>query len=236
MDKYLKLLENLPNLLHVAQSFANEHKSPKIEPAHLLRALLHKSAGLVNFIEDTLDEDYYYMVDWADMRMQQCDKSPYPMKGFELSHDAENVVKEANELSEKCGLSEITAPCLLAALVSPGVGFSYEQLKTLPLQPEKILKTISGNAPIKVASSSTSSNKVASIDEGSSDYYIPMLSEVAEQSIIGFDKEILSIIEVLARKDRANLLIVGETGVGKTSLINGIVQACTCIPRIHGTF
>jgi ATP-dependent Clp protease ATP-binding subunit ClpA len=74
------------------------------------------------------------------------------------------------------------------------------------------------------ASSSTSSNKVASIDEGSSDYYIPMLSEVAEQSIIGFDKEILSIIEVLARKDRANLLIVGETGVGKTSLINGIVQ------------
>lgn len=224
MDKYLKLLENLPNLLHVAQSFANEHKSPKIEPAHLLRALLHKSAGLVNFIEDTLDEDYYYMVDWADMRMQQCDKSPYPMKGFELSHDAENVVKEANELSEKCGLSEITAPCLLAALVSPGVGFSYEQLKTLPLQPEKILKTISGNAPIKAASSSTSSNKVASIDEGSSDYYIPMLSEVAEQSIIGFDKEILSIIEVLARKDRANLLIVGETGVGKTSLINGIVQ------------
>ena len=109
-------------------------------------------------------------------------------------------------------MSEITAPCLLAALVSPGVGFSYEQLKTLPLQPEKILKTISGNAPIKAASSSTSSNKVASIDEGSSDYYIPMLSEVAEQSIIGFDKEILSIIEVLARKDRANLLIVGETG------------------------
>ncbi len=207
MDKYLKLLENLPNLLHVAQSFANEHKSPKIEPAHLLRALLHKSAGLVNFIEDTLDEDYYYMVDWADMRMQQCDKSPYPMKGFELSHDAENVVKEANELSEKCGLSEITAPCLLAALVSPGVGFSYEQLKTLPLQPEKILKTISGNAPIKAASSSTSNNKVASIDEGSSDYYIPMLAEVTEQSIIGFDKEILSIIEVLARKDRANLLV-----------------------------
>ena len=63
MDKYLKLFENLPNLLHVAQSFANEHKSPKIEPAHLLRALLHKSAGLVNFIEDTLDEDYYYMVE-----------------------------------------------------------------------------------------------------------------------------------------------------------------------------
>ena len=51
-----------------------------------------------------------------------------------------------------------------------------------------------------------------------------MLEEVPESNIIGFDKEILSIIEVLARKDRANILIVGETGVGKTSLINGIVQ------------
>ena len=225
MDKYLKLLENLPNLLHVAQSFANEHKSPKIEPAHMLRALLHKSIGLVNYIEDTLDEDYYYLVDWADMRMQQCDKSPYPMKGFELSHDTENVVKEARDISEKCGLAEITAPCLLAALVSPGVGFSYEQLKTLPLQPEKILKTISGNAPVKATASSTYNiNKVEADDDGSSEYFISMLTEVPEQSVIGFDKEILSIIEVLARKDRANILIVGETGVGKTSLIDGIVQ------------
>ena len=64
MDKYSKLLENLPiDLLHIAQSYATDNKSPKIEPAHLLRALLHKSAGLVSFIEDTLDEDYYYMVD-----------------------------------------------------------------------------------------------------------------------------------------------------------------------------
>ena len=58
-DKYSLHLEALPfDLLHIAQSFANDNKSPKIEPAHLFRALLHKSAGLVSFIEDTLDEDY----------------------------------------------------------------------------------------------------------------------------------------------------------------------------------
>ena len=51
-----------------------------------------------------------------------------------------------------------------------------------------------------------------------------MLAEVPEAPVIGFDKEILSIVEILARKDRANLLIVGETGVGKTSLIDSIVQ------------
>ena len=227
MDKYSELLANLPfDMLHIAQSFANDNKSPKIEPAHLLRALLHKSAGLVNYIEDTLDEDYYYLVDWTDMRMKQCDKSPYGMKGIELSHDAQNVVKEAKDIAEKAGLSEITAPCLLASLVTPGIGFSYEQLKTLPLQPDKILKQIGTGAPVRPASSggSSSSYSGASSQPADNGYCLDMLSELPEAPIIGFDKEVLSMTEVLARKDRANLLIVGETGVGKTSLISGILQ------------
>lgn len=224
MDKYTQRLENLPfNLLHIAQSYANDNKSPKIEPAHLLRALLHKSAGLVDFIENTLDEDYYYLVDWADMRMQQCDKSPYAMKGIELSHDSQNVVKEAIEIGEKCGLDEINGPCLLASLVTPGVGFSHEQLKTLPLQSDKIVKTLQGDSQAKTGQL-LHSNKSTIIDTGNSDYCITMTDELSETDVIGFDAEILSLIEVLARKDRANVLIVGETGVGKTSLVHGILQ------------
>ncbi len=224
MDKYSEMLAELPfDLLHVAQSFANDNKSPKIEPAHLLRALLHKSAGLVSFIEDTLDEDYYYMLDWADMRVKQCDKSPYGMKGIELSQDSKNVVKEAKDIAEKHGQDEITLFTLLASLVTPGIGFSYEQLKTLPLQAEKIMSTQSGGV-IRTTSVSSSSSSAAVGDLGSNDYCISMLVDVGEAPVIGFDKEILSIVEILARKDRANLLIVGETGVGKTSLINSIVQ------------
>ena len=227
MDKYAKLLENLPfDVLHIAQSFANDNKSPKIEPAHLLRALLHKSAGLVNYIEDTLDEDYYYLVDWTDMRMKQCDKSPYPMKGIELSHDAEQVIKEAQDICEKCGLAEITAPCLLASLVTPGIGFSYEQLKTLPMQADKIIQNIQSGAPAKPAAASSSSynNKVSSGAAPAEEYCVDMLTELPEAPVIGFDNEVLSITEVLARKDRANLLIVGETGVGKSSLIYSSLQ------------
>lgn len=225
MDKYVQRLENLPvDLTHIAQSFANDNKSPKIEPAHLFRALLHKSAGMVDFIENTLDEDYYYLVDWADMRMQQCEKSPYAMKGIELSHDAQNVVKEAIEISERCGLDEINCVCLLASLVTPGIGFSYEQLKTLPLQADKILKTLQGSGTAKTISTSPYINKVSSQDTETSDYCMPMLDELPETKVIGFENEIRSIVEVLARKDRANVLIVGETGVGKTSLIHGILQ------------
>ena len=228
MDKYTELLAGLPfDLLHIAQSFANDNKSPKIEPAHMLRALLHRSAGMVNYIEDTLDEDYYYLVDWADMRMKQCDKSPYAMKGFELSHDAQNVVKEAKQIADAAGKADIDGPCLLAALASPGVGFSYDQLKTLPLSAEKIKKQIGTGAPVKAAPAgggySASSSAAAGMpaDNG---YCVDMLIELPEAPVIGFDGEVRSMTEVLARKDRANLLIVGETGVGKTSLINAILQ------------
>ena len=224
MDKYSEMLADLPfDLLHVAQSFANDNKSPKIEPAHLFRALLHKSAGLVSFIEDTLDEDYYYMLDWADMRMKQCDKSPYGMKGIELSQDSKNVVKEAKEIAEKHGQNEISLVTLLASLVTPGIGFSYEQLKTLPLQAEKVMATQTGGV-VKTASAPTGGGVASAGTPGTNDYCISMLAEVPEAPVIGFDKEILSIVEILARKDRANLLIVGETGVGKTSLIDSIVQ------------
>lgn len=223
MDKYTQLLMALPfDYLHLAESFANDNHSPKIEPAHLFRALLHKNAGLVNFIEDTLDEDYYYFVDWADMRMMQCEKSPYPMKGVQLSHDSQMVVKEAQSISEKSGLPEMNTICLLASLVTPGIGFSFEELKTLPLKADKVLATLQ-------STSSKSINKVVAASKnttgsGASGYCIPMLNELSESPVIGFDNEILSIVEVLARKDRANILIVGETGVGKTSLINAILQ------------
>ncbi len=224
MSRYTKQLEALPfDIMHIAQSFATDNKSPKVEPAHLLRALLHKKAGLVNYIEDTLNSDYYYMVDWADMRMQQCDKSPYPMKGFELSREGEMVVNHAIELAEKYGLAEINAPCLLAALVTPGIGFSYEQLKTMPLQAEQVLRTLGDG--VAQPATAANNNKVTSVSAPSdNDYCQPMLDALPENDMIGFEQEVRSLIEVLARKDRANVLIVGETGVGKTSLIHAILQ------------
>ena len=223
MDKYVEQLSSLHfDLLHIAQSYANDNNSPLIEPAHILRALLHKSAGLINFIEDTLDSDYYYLVDWADMRIQQCDKSPYKMKGFDFSHETKSVIKEAVNISEKAGLSQIDATCILAALITPGIAFSFEQLKTMPLKSEKVLNTIKSSPSTNTSTSDTIGHSKVETEE--SEYYISLLNDCKETNIIGFDNEKRSLIEVLARKDRANILIVGETGVGKTSLIECLVQ------------
>lgn len=223
MDKYTEALSAIPNdYLHIASSFATDNSSPRIEPAHLLRALLHKNMSLVEYIENTLDSDYYYILDWTDIRIGQCSKSPYPMKEVVLSDSSKSVVKEALKLSKSLGLENVDIKLLLCALVSPGVGFSADQLKTLPLSPQSILNTFSGE-PGTVSNSVNFGAKSALNPEDSA-YYENAIDNIPPTEIIGFEKEIKSMIETLSRKDRANLIIIGETGVGKTSLIHGFLN------------
>ena len=214
------------DIVHISQSFAVDNKSPQIEPVHIFRALLHKSAGMVNYIEDCLDEDYYYLIDWCDIHIQQCDKSPYPMKKAEFSRDSQTVIKEAISLEEQYSTESHKLEFLLAALVSPGVGFSSEQLKTMPLSREKVLSSIDKNVKNGVNSSkeiSTSTN----IRKSQNEYCSSLLDVANDVEIIGMEKDLRSLVEILARKDRANALIVGETGVGKTSLIRSLIGKLT---------
>lgn len=214
------------DIVHISQSFAVDNKSPQIEPVHIFRALLHKSAGMVNYIEDCLDEDYYYLIDWCDIHIQQCDKSPYPMKKAEFSRDSQTVIKEAISLEEQYSTESHKLEFLLAALVSPGVGFSSEQLKTMPLSREKVLSSIDKNVKNGVNSSkeiSTSTN----IRKSQNVYCSSLLDVANDVEIIGMEKDLRSLVEILARKDRANALIVGETGVGKTSLIRSLIGKLT---------
>lgn len=225
MDKYVEALSLIPNdYLHIASSFAIDNNSPKIEPAHLLRALLHKGIGLIDYIEDRLDSDYYYILDWADIRVGQSPKSAYPMKEPTLSVASRSVVKEALRLGKTLGYDTIDEKMLLYALVSPGVGFSAEQLKTLPLSPNTVLNTLTdgdNNQPLQELR--TPSDKAATSKKGH-EYYEDALESLTDCEIIGFDREIKSMIETLSRKDRANLIIIGETGVGKSSLIAGLLK------------
>ena len=214
------------DLIHISQAFAVDNKSPQIEPVHIFRALLHKSAGLVNYIEDSLNEDYYYLIDWCDIHIQQCDKSPYPMKKAEFSRDSQNVIKEAISLEEQYGTETHKLEFLLTALVSPGVGFSSEQLKTMPLSREKVLSFISKN--VKDAVNSSKEIRPSANDRKAQNVYCNSLLDVANDvEIIGMEKDLRSLVEILARKDRANALIVGETGVGKTSLIRSLIGKLT---------
>ena len=119
-------------------------------------------------------------------------------------------------------MSEIDAICVLAALTMPGVGFSYEQLKSLPLTTQEVIRkyhpTGTGSqvkTDVKTVPNSSSISKYCinhTLENGS---LIP---------IVGFENEIATIFEVLSRKAKCNLLVIGESGVGKTALFKGFVH------------
>lgn len=185
------------DLIHISQAFAVDNKSPQIEPVHIFRALLHKSAGLVNYIEDSLNEDYYYLIDWCDIHIQQCDKSPYPMKKAEFSRDSQNVIKEAISLEEQYGTETHKLEFLLTALVSPGVGFSSEQLKTMPLSREKVLSFISKN--VKNTVNSSKEIRPSANDRKSQNvYYNSLFDATNDVEIIDMENDLRSLVEILA--------------------------------------
>lgn len=214
----------------IAEAYAKEHMSGAIDPAHILKALLHKDIGLVSFIEKTLQQDYYYLLDWADMRIKMIKKNPDGGKSIKFNALTKAVVSEADSIRQTRKEDMINEYHLLMAVVTPGVGFTFEQLKTLPLQKEEIMNALgtggSINAAVNVNIASKGS-KVSSLKNIGS-YCIHKNQKQADGKIdvvVGFEKELEQIYEILSRKTKSNILITGESGVGKTSLVNAFVQA-----------
>ena len=217
-------------LKSIANSFAEEYCSDAIYPAHLFKAILHKEIGLVHFLETDLDKDYYYLQDWADVQMQLSPRAVRPMRDLDYSSESEAVMDEAENYKVKFGLDECTDVCVLAALVTPGVGFTFDQLKTLPLTPSDISAKMGGGTNVEAPymGGAELHKNVPGSGKGMLAKYCLDKTAVARagklDNVVGFENEIAVIYEILGRKTKANLLITGESGVGKTSLVNGFVR------------
>lgn len=220
----------MSNIKDIAKSFAEEYCSDAIYPSHLFKAILHKSVGLVHFIETDLDKDYYYLQEWADIQMQLSPRAARPQRDLDYSKEAITVMEEAEEYKEKFGFAECEPACILASLVTPGVGFTFEQLKTLPLTVSEIQDKIgvSAHATNTSETGSRAGQTSSSKENGLiGKYCIDKINEAKSGKlpiVIGFENEISVIFEILGRKTKSNLLITGESGVGKTSLINAFVR------------
>ena len=212
------------NALKIAESFSKDSMSDAIEPAHLLKAVLHKDTGLIDFLEKDLNKDYYYLLDWANARIKLLSKSSAPNFDISFSNASLTVVAEAENFQRKYGVAQIEPIFLLAALITPGVGFTFEQLKTLPLTTDELLANFDKQKPQKQG---TPSSPTTQIGKNLTKYTIDKKMEALNgymPIIVGFEKEMQCIFETLGKKTKSNVLIVGESGIGKTGLIDAFIQ------------
>ena len=213
----------------IAESYAKDSMNDVVTPAHLLKAVLHKEVGLVEFIEN-IDKDYYYLLDWANTRIKLISKTSTPIFDISYSNESQAVFDEAENLQRKYGYEQLESIFLLAALVTPGVGFTFEQLKTLPLSADELLAHF--DKPKQTKEQGKGSVQTTTQTGKNLTKYTTNLTSVAQNGeapiIIGFEKEMQTLFETLGKKNKSNVLIVGESGIGKTALIDAFVQRVIC--------
>lgn len=217
-------INKIQDILHIAEAYVREYFNDSIAPAHLLKAILHKDAGVIPFLE-SIDKDYYYLQDWADVRISLLQKTSNPPSEIKISKETNNIFRAAEDYQREYQLTTLSPILLLAAIATPGVCFSYEELKSFSIRNEEILNALNDTSEIKFSAISSTKTNVAR--DNLKKYTIDKTLEARQgklAEIIGFNEEIQTIFETLGRKNKSGLLITGESGVGKTALIEAFVQ------------
>ena len=222
--------DELKQAIGIAQSIAKEYSNESFSPGHLLKAILHKDIGLIPFLQ-SIDKDFYFMEEWADVRIET-----YPKTGKIPDHTVADeacitVFMEADNIRLKLSKDAIDPVCVLASISTPGVGFSFEQLKTFPVNQNEIIDSLVDNADLQNVLAGPPDSSVPGGTSKKTNALLKFCidkTDMAKQGkldpVIARDREIRMVAEILSRRSKPNVIVIGEPGVGKTALVNGFVQ------------
>lgn len=210
--------------IRIAQALAKEHHHVQFTPAHLLLACLHKELNLTAQLQE-IGVDVYYLEEWAEVRLDGLPKASRIPDEPEADDYANNILQEADAVRLEYNMDIADAWCLLVALSTPGVGFSFEQLKTFPLQRTQLLAhfiqqdvpAVNGNGK---SAAKTTAGKLKYIYRLTDPQYLQL-----KHTLAGRDAEVRTMLEILSRKGRSSILLIGEGGVGKTAMADALARA-----------
>lgn len=230
--RQLPLHESIEKALHIALALAREYHHQTVTAAHLLRALLHDDVG-GNKLLNALHQDVSYMLDWADVWLEDMPRSAQPVPRPEHDESIDRIMNEADFQRGKLGLDTIDIFCVLAALAKPNVGFTVDQLRSLPLQEKDLIDLF-----VRDSGSSPAGNRgepgtlihgqaQASPAKSQINFCIDKTAQARAGKldlVVGRNQEVRTMLEILGRRSKPNVMVVGDPGVGKTALIDGLAQ------------
>ncbi len=221
-----KLTQKSLEAVQAAQALATEYQNMQIEEQHLACALLSQQNGLIAQLLRKMNVDTDAMLAQLTRSVEKLPKVSgpgRPMDKIYVSSDVDRVLNEAERQAEHMKDEYVSVEHLMLSLIENPNSDLKEIFRVFGVDKNKFMEAL---ATVRGSSRVTSDNP-----EETYDALKKYGSDLVEQArnhkldpVIGRDAEIRNVIRILSRKTKNNPVLIGEPGVGKTAIAEGLAQ------------
>ena len=210
------------SVLQQAQASATDARHAQIEPIHLLHALLHGEDPLPIRLLDRLEVATGVLTQAVDRALAGGAKMDPPPASIPWSQPAQQVLRKAMESARKAGDQYVALDRLMFALLEVESTAS-RILKDAGVNAKELAQALHALRKGRTADSASHEDAMESLNK-----YARNLNALARDGkldpVIGRDEEIRRVLQILTRRTKNNPILIGEPGVGKTAIAEGIAH------------
>ncbi|MFA7584822.1 MAG: ATP-dependent chaperone ClpB [Novosphingobium sp.] len=218
-----KFTDRAKGFLQAAQTVAIRNNHQRISPEHVLKALREDKEGMAAGLIQRAGGNPAFAVQEVDKALGKI--AAVSGGGAQqtpgLDNDAVRVLDQAEQLAAKSGDSFVTVERMLLALALATTTAAGQALKAANLTPQALEAAITSLRGGRTADSAGAENAYDAMKK-----YARDLTEAARDGkldpVIGRDEEIRRTVQILARRTKNNPALIGEPGVGKTAIAEGL--------------
>jgi ATP-dependent Clp protease ATP-binding subunit ClpB len=216
-----KFTERSRGFIQSAQSLALREGNQQFTPDHLLKVLLDDEEGLAARLITAAGGRDAQVRGATETALKKLPKVQGGSGQVYLAQDTARLLDNAEQIAKKAGDSFVTAEYLLLALVLASGSDAAKNLKDAGVTAQGLNAAVADLRKGRTADSATAENAYDALKK-----YARDLTELAKTGkldpVIGRDEEIRRTIQVLSRRTKNNPVLIGEPGVGKTAIAEGL--------------
>ena len=217
-----KFTQKTIETINTAQAMAQENENQYLTPAHLLYALIDQDGGLIGSLLTKMGADCDAMLGELDAEIAKLPRVSGGSGETYASPETSKLLRFAEKAAEKLGDEYISVEHLMLGMFSEG-GPAVRKI----LSDHGVTREGFNTALAKVKTGPVTSDNPEGSYDALTKYGTDLVQRAREQKldpVIGRDAEIRNVIRILSRKTKNNPVLIGEPGVGKTAIAEGLAQ------------